>query len=199
MNLSIRSHNIPAQSRFRGKCLEVIVLPRAFAEHFGTDGTPFATISIFSPTGSKKDFPIAQAQNCAAFLPLGFDDVELEWLSEPDFQASLVLFSEQMADEILDFICSLDKIELLLVHCDAGISRSAAVAAVVSAILNGEVGPFIEHFGPNTLVVKLLTEQAESRGFDIRSMFESYLAKREREWQLAKGAPAKSVTMRNCF
>ena len=49
------------------------------------------------------------------------------------------LFSKEEAKQILDFINSIkNKIDLIIVNCEAGISRSAAVACSLSKILNGE-------------------------------------------------------------
>jgi len=60
-------------------------------------------------------------------LRLEFDDI-----TEPE--EPYVLFSEQQARDIIEFVefCSDEKLEGILVHCFAGISRSAAVAKWIS-------------------------------------------------------------------
>lgn len=48
------------------------------------------------------------------------------------------LFKDEQAAEIVDFVKGIkDRDKGILVHCGAGVSRSAAVAAAIELILNG--------------------------------------------------------------
>ena len=49
-----------------------------------------------------------------------------------------------------------DKVEVLLIHCDVGLSRSPAVAAALSHIYYSDDGPWFESDFPNHLVYNLL-------------------------------------------
>ena len=72
----------------------------------------------------------------------------------------IVLFDEKMAKHILFFVESfkLDT-NMIVVHCEAGISRSAGVAAALSLILNKTDQYYFDHYCPNMLVYrKILNE-----------------------------------------
>lgn len=73
-----------------------------------------ATISIMPP-GEKADI-------VGDYLPLNFDDTETPC-------AGLVMFDVEMGLELIGFADAYDDI---LVHCEAGMSRSAAVAKWLS-------------------------------------------------------------------
>lgn len=60
-----------------------------------------------------------------------FSDIDREYPEYPKEK----LFNEEQAIEIIKFIDSIkDDTELMFVHCDAGISRSAAVAKFIADI-----------------------------------------------------------------
>jgi len=84
-------------------------------------------------------------------LRLVFDDITL-----PDTPQS---FTPALAAEILDFAANVwDKVEVLLIHCDVGLSRSPAVAAALSRIYYGDDAPWFELDFPNRLVYDVLVE-----------------------------------------
>jgi protein-tyrosine phosphatase len=102
--------------------------------------------------------PINQA-NLRGHLQLAFADT----LSPDDHRA----FKRQHAHRILNFVRGMwDKIELLMVHCEAGVSRSLAVAAAISQIYLRTDGVFfMPHlYQPNQLVYDVLLETAWERG-----------------------------------
>lgn len=71
-------------------------------------------------------------------LFIQFDDIERE---DPHF-VSYTLFDEVQAKEILDFVnhwVNKDpSLDLIVVNCHAGVSRSAGVAAALAMIFNGD-------------------------------------------------------------
>jgi len=96
---------------------EFIVLSREEAEAYEPRGKEIC-ISISDP-----DAPPAQVSSrFAAVLRLNFDDVTERW--EP----SDVLFAEDHAREIREFLDSWPGAERVMVHCNAGVSRSPGVA-----------------------------------------------------------------------
>ena len=114
------------------------------AEFFRSD-CPWAAISIISGHGH----PVLSEANRVGLLRLAFDDI-----TQTDTPQS---FTSALAAEILDFVASVwDKVDVLLIHCDAGLSRSPAVAAALSRIYYGDDGPWFELDFPNRLVYDVL-------------------------------------------
>lgn len=96
---------------------ELIVLSREDAESYEPRGKEIC-ISISDP-----DAPAARVSSrFAAVLRLHFDDVT-ERGEESD-----ILFAEEHAREIRDFVASWPNASRVVVHCHAGVSRSPAVA-----------------------------------------------------------------------
>jgi predicted protein tyrosine phosphatase len=104
--------------------------------------TPHAIISITDPDSDLPAF--ALNENRLGILSLQFYDIEdisaemslkdaVEYLT----QFGDGLFKDDQASQIVDFVELVkDKAEGLLVHCEAGVSRSAAVAAAIELMLN---------------------------------------------------------------
>lgn len=121
------------------------------AELFRCD-RPWAAISI-STLG---DFPVLSEDNREGLLQLVFADT-----ADPARPDS---FTASLATELLDFVANVwDRIEVLLVHCEAGMSRSPAVAAALCRIYYGDDGPWGEHDFPNGLVYELHVEENRRR------------------------------------
>lgn len=83
-------------------------------------------------------------------LRLTFDDVE-----NP---AESHAFEQSQAKEIMDFVRShQDKVEVICIHCEAGMCRSAGVAAALSIWLNGKEDYESDNPRfPNTLVKSMM-------------------------------------------
>jgi len=78
----------------------------------------------------------------------------------------LKIFDETYAAQILDFVAAFkDTVELIVVHCEAGISRSSATAGALSLILNCEDQYFFDHYLPNALVYRKILTVAMQRGY----------------------------------
>ena len=87
-------------------------------------------------------------------LRLCFDDAV-----EDSFWQNLM--TEEQADAICAFVLQQrDAIDLLIIHCTEGVSRSAAVAAAVLACCGGDASQVLDNprFRPNPLVYRLVTE-----------------------------------------
>ena len=105
--------------------------------------TPHAIISITDPDRGVPAFK--PNENRLGILHLQFYDLEdisdqmsLKDAAEYISQFGHGLFKDEQADEIVDFVEAIrDKAKGILVHCEAGVSRSAAVAAVIELVLNG--------------------------------------------------------------
>lgn len=96
---------------------ELIVLSREDAESYEPRGREIC-ISISDP-----DAPAARVSSrFAAVLRLNFDDVTERGVE------SDILFAEEHAREITDFVASWPNARRVVVHCHAGVSRSPGVA-----------------------------------------------------------------------
>lgn len=94
---------------------------------------PYIIISITSD-----DFPeIPNRKNCKGILRLKFDDVEEDIGKDIIEKYKLTLINEDHGKKILNFVFeNLNKVDLIVCQCDAGISRSSATAKALDKILN---------------------------------------------------------------
>jgi predicted protein tyrosine phosphatase len=116
------------------------------AEFFRSD-RPWAAISI----SSSNDFPMLDEKNRLGLLRLSFQDITD--VGKPGS------FTAADAMQILDFVERMwDQVEVFLIHCEVGLSRSPAIAAALSRIHYGDDGLWLEHYFPNPLVYRLLVE-----------------------------------------
>ena len=82
---------------------------------------PYAAISIQDEGSWNFGFTLTRNRFCRDVLTLYFDDFE-----EPG--AGVKLMDERQAAQIIDFLMQHQHTENILIHCFAGMSRSAAVA-----------------------------------------------------------------------
>ena len=138
---------------------EIVVLGRIDAEAFEYS-YPWACISIAS---TPDDFPNISKDNRTGLLQLAFADIV-----HPT--EGFILFHDDQAHDILDFVThKWDSIDTLMVHCHAGISRSAAVAAAIARLKWEDESEFVEEpYDPNPRVYRILREVATGRE-DYRS------------------------------
>lgn len=91
-------------------------------------------------------------------LKITFDDLEKEPKNKEN---KYKLFNIHIAKEIKNFIDKFkNKVNRIVVHCTAGISRSSGVAAVLSRYLNGTDNHVFGcgEYHPNKLVYKIMCE-----------------------------------------
>jgi predicted protein tyrosine phosphatase len=77
-------------------------------------------------------------------------------LTEP--YKDCILFNEEIAKQIIDFVNNI-KLNLIIIHCDAGISRSGAVGYFICNYLNLDQKEFKimnPNIHPNSLVLDIL-------------------------------------------
>lgn len=89
-------------------------------------------------------------------LNLWFDDVGAEMMIE-----GIKAFSYSDAEKIIEFLDNNKKVEVLIVYCAAGISRSGAVGTFALDYLNGDKEFFKNtnpHILPNNRVMRMLNE-----------------------------------------
>ena len=94
-------------------------------------------------------FQFCENQFCKGVLTLYFDDI----IREVD---GAVLFTDEMADQIIAFVLAHRSVETLLVHCYGGQSRSRAVGAFAVEMLGGNSKRYFETGSPNQYVYDVL-------------------------------------------
>ncbi len=95
---------------------------------------------------------------CRGVLRLSFVDADEQRDVQPH-----VLFGRAHARAILDFVTRhRDAIERIVVHCDAGISRSPAVAAALAVCLGESDEEFFRRYRPNMLVYRTLLNERDA-------------------------------------
>ena len=130
---------------------KILILPRKSAEIFEYS-KPWACISV-SDAYAPFHADIKQDGSRIDLLQLKFDDTEYE-------SETRKTISKDQAKQVVDFVENVwDKVDLLMIHCNAGISRSTAIGQVVSQFYQPK---FEKYFGilysPNKLVIRMLQE-----------------------------------------
>jgi predicted protein tyrosine phosphatase len=130
---------------------KLLVLSRSAAKDFSCD-KPWACISVAADPG---DWPKINKVQQVDLLQLAFADNEYDWEDKS-------LFSPQQAKQILEFVeKNWDKIEVLMIHCYAGISRSPAIAAAIAKLKYQDNSMFFQLHTPNKLVYNTILKVAK--------------------------------------
>ncbi len=123
---------------------------------------PHAVISIREPGSDEPRIP--ENEHCRGILRLCFHDVDRDAEGKR-------LFTAGEAHQILAFVERVrPEIETLVIHCEAGISRSAGVAAALAKVYEGNDGFFFEHYIPNRLVYSTLLRAFRKDGKEDGSL-----------------------------
>ncbi|MBX7221013.1 MAG: hypothetical protein K1Y36_13780 [Blastocatellia bacterium] len=147
------SHLPPLERIIWGTQIGLLVVGRAELRTL-SPLVPFVVISITDP--DKPDAEIIPSDFLNGVLRLKFDDAEGTEIGHP----AHILMSMQDAHLVLAFVEShLAAVQLIVCQCEAGVSRSAGVAAALANILHGEDQFFFDHYWPNRLVYRLLVTQ----------------------------------------
>ena len=86
-------------------------------------------------------------------------------LDSPYIIKSYKIFDEKEAKRIWYWVKQyLKDVDMIIVNCEAGISRSAGVAAALSKVLNGDDSYYFKNYSPNMLVYRKLLEEHCNNG-----------------------------------
>lgn len=119
-----------------------INLGKTQAENF-TYQDDWACISIISPESREPDFI---CNRLSGIIRLSFHDSDIS-------DEGMQIITDEQSLEIVKFVETFyDKVPLIVVHCEAGISRSAAVAAAFTNLYGGSDSHFFRFFHPNMTV-----------------------------------------------
>lgn len=137
-------------------------------------GRKYVVISITDP-GSKENVFVADP-NRVEILSLQFSDFDIvrfpgarKYIKEVNddsfFKPWIVLFDYTMAKQIFDFYQKHEKnVGYFLIHCEAGISRSPAVAAALCLYETGNDEYFFQKYLPNKHVYRTILEYLDNDG-----------------------------------
>ncbi|MDC3986544.1 hypothetical protein [Polyangium jinanense] len=133
--------------------MEIFVYSRGAVERVAPHDVPHVIVSISSSESDQARIPASP--HCRALLRLAFADADAKTESIPEAS----LFSRAHARAIWDLVeAHLPHIERLIVHCDAGMCRSPAVAAAISKMLTGDDAEYFRRYRPNMRVYRTMLE-----------------------------------------
>jgi len=131
----------------------------------------WALISIYSTPAEKlitdDKVELMHRMNCKSILNLCFGDISKEQferiksITPKKLDSGLRLFDETDAHKILDFVKLLndEHVGVLVVHCDAGTSRSGAVGLFINRLLGLDEKEFRKvnrYINPNSYIYDIL-------------------------------------------
>lgn len=136
--------------------MEFFVYSRRALEAVQPHEVPHVIISITS--GVEDVARLRTNEHCRGILRLSFPDADVA----SDRFTDADLFSKHHARQVWDFVLRhRDAVKRVVVHCDAGISRSPAVAAALARALGGDDAEFFAgKYQPNMRVYRLVLECA---------------------------------------
>lgn len=145
----------------------------------------FAIITI---TESKTHFNYVD--NIVDHLVLHVSDIDESMPYAITGSPRMVMFNNIHADLIKDFVEKWkDKVNFFLIHCDAGVSRSRAVAAALSWVFNGDDKEHFKKGIPNPTIYKKLL-----KAYGFSNDYEDHVQHEEtqcficgRTWDLESG------------
>jgi predicted protein tyrosine phosphatase len=139
--------------------LPIYVYSRNAIEAVAPHEVPHVIISITSSPGDRAR--LRTNELCLGILRLAFADAEAPGPAIGEG----ALFSAHDAARVWDFLTRhVDRLERVVVHCDAGVSRSAAVAAAIALVQNGDDREFFcGRYRPNLRVYRTLLDVHAAR------------------------------------
>lgn len=114
--------------------IDIRILNRKEAKKFSCESHEFKTAIISITDTDKADviFEKNEVNGIRAVLRLKFDDVERDYKNEH-------CITKEDAENIVKFVNkNKNKVDKFIVHCEAGVSRSAGVGAAIMKALNGD-------------------------------------------------------------
>ena len=146
----MESYRLPIQ----GRTIALQVLSRRDVKHVAPE-VPHIVVSIADPHAPHPT--LRDSLHRLGVLRVAFDDVTA---GRRDFQGDKTPMTPVQAREIRAFVeAHLVDAELIVVHCDAGMCRSPAVAAALWRWLEGTRGPFFDVFRPNPHVYRTMADE----------------------------------------
>ena len=137
------------------------IYDRYTASHYRPITKNAIMIRILEPRG--EDLYLLYPEKYKNILEVRFDDITEE-IEDERYKDMFKLFNEDNFKDILEFIKN-NEFEELIVHCNAGVSRSAAIMISLMKLINREdvVEEIIKsgRYVPNKLVLERFNEYAK--------------------------------------
>lgn len=148
--------DLPIEKRtFRGDKFNFLVLGREEIKSF-EPAVKSILISVTDPENSQAE--LVESKNFVDILRLKFHDIGKTKIFENETSNDVSMNIED-AKKIWNFVFeNLSKAETIICQCEQGVSRSAAIAAAISRVLQNEDECFFGHFWVNRYVYDLLIE-----------------------------------------
>lgn len=157
----------------------ITAMGRLYAERVsGIFVMPHAIISIGEPNprreGDSGQAKFADNEHRVGLLRVDFYDIDMNTITNAGYIREIKkehghgLMTEDHAKQILDFYEEmLGKIEILVCHCEAGVSRSSGVAAALMRIHKGSDDKIFNdpRYIPNRFVYRKILEEWERRAY----------------------------------
>jgi len=140
------------------KEINIVTLSRNNVRHY-SGSRPYVLISIVDP-----ELPWAEwnkPNTLLSSMQMSFHDVDREVLDYPGLQ----MMTEEQAKAIASFVIAyIDKVDTIVVHCEAGLSRSAGVSMAIAYWLRQNTSQWpLANRHVYRLVAKQLMEQYDGR------------------------------------
>lgn len=137
------------------KNIKIVVLPKRKIHNIENTLTEkHSIISVYTPFSEPAN--ILKNKNTEKILFTSFDDYDTIIDNYEEFWGrKQILFSAVNAKEIIDFWNEINS-DLLIVHCEAGVSRSPAIAAALSKINEEDDNFYFKNYRPNSLVYRTI-------------------------------------------
>lgn len=169
---------------------------------FGDTTTPWALISIFGLKSemnqnggrdkntlvAEKEFSVLKEMGCIDFHNSCFMDItkeQYERLNRTIYMENM-LFNENRAQQIIDFVNKVkDSCERLVIHCDAGVSRSGATGLWASRYLGLDEKKYCDNntgIQPNPYVLEILSEVSGMKK-EYEAFWMNHLSKLDTIWE----------------
>ena len=126
----------------------IIFLSQDAAERF-TARVPYIVISMTTPGSSDARLPRSPFRR--GVLRLSFHDLDKCPASLRD---RVELFTPLRGDKVVKFVRLHPEARLIVAHCEAGISRSAGVAAALAKVFHGDDSDYFRRACPNRRVYR---------------------------------------------
>lgn len=140
--------------------MELVVTDREGIEEGVLVRSSYIVISIHDP--DRRKAKVKRQSGLRGVLHLAFHDAEPT--SSPALDAQVTLMTPDHARQIWAFVEKhRNEVGAVLVHCEAGMSRSPAVAAALCKVMGGDERRFWREYQPNMHVYRLMIEAANGR------------------------------------
>lgn len=140
--------------------MKFVVYNRGTMEKVSPALAPWALISISHEPDHPKVF---ENEYLVDRLDQTYHDIDR---LDPKKLKNRILFTPEMADAVLDFYLAMKEhdVEIMFIHCHAGMCRSPATAAALQKIDGGDDAIWFATKRPNMLVYRTILERAFERG-----------------------------------